>query len=61
MEYSFECMKNAGISIAEGFPYLMHQYDRLTEKSFRRVLIFYRDYLDMAKMLKFDLQEDIVR
>lgn len=54
-------MKNAGISIAEGFPYLMHQYDRLTEKSFRRVLIFYRDYLDMAKMLKFDLQEDIVR
>ena len=39
----------------------MHQYDRLTEKSFRRVLIFYRDYLDMAKMLKFDLQEDIVR
>ena len=39
----------------------MHQYDRLTEKNFRGVLIFYRDYLDMAKMLKFDLQEDIVR
>ena len=61
MEYSFECMKNAGISIAEGFPYLMHQYDRLTEKNFRGVLIFYRDYLDMAKKLKLDLQDDIVR
>ena len=61
IEYSLECMRNAGISIIEGFPYLMHQYDRLTEKSFRGVFLFYRDYLDMAKKLKLDLREDIVR
>lgn len=60
LEYSFECMKNAGITIIKAFPYLMYQYNRLSEKSLRGVFVFYQDYIDIARKLKLDLEDDIV-